>query len=460
MTAYKLKTDLGGACSALALLIVLLGGSAVAAVSAQDAAKLGGAELTPVGAQQAGTEGGEIPAWSMQQPELTAAVSALQPGDFYPDLFKDEKPLMHIDHDNYAQYAEHLTAGQVAMLKRYPEYYLNVYPTHRTALYPDVVYAATKANATTAELGGLDTLKGAHAGFPFPIPQNGAQVIWNHKVRYRGNSVQQSGNIISVAQDGGYQVSGFDQTVKLFYGNTEDTKAQKSDVILKLLRHTTSPARFAGRYTLIIDRLDGGRDAWLYSPGQKRVIRAPTIQFDSPIAGSDGLIAADQSDMFNGSMKQYHWQLIGKQKIYIPYNDFGLQRPDHKYSELIQPGHMNPQYQRYELHRVWVVEATLKQGEGNQIHRRKFYVDEDSWTIAAVDCYDARGQLWQYQEGHIFPLLRNKVVFPAPTIVYSLNSGRYAIQNLVGEQSYFAKFDVPIPRAYFTPQNLKRIGGD
>lgn len=449
-----------GINAAVLACIALISAPALAAVSAQQAAELGGAKLTPVGAQRAGTDDGQIPAWSKKQPKLMAAVKDLKPGEFYPNLFKGEAALFQINHDNYKQYAEHLTVGQVAMLKRYPAYYLNVYPTHRTALFPDSVYKSTIDNATTAKLDGADKLTGASAGFPFPIPKNGAQVIWNHKVRYRGNSVEQTSNIISVAQDGDFQVSGFEQTVKFFYGNTEDAAARKSGVILKLLRHVISPPRLAGRYNLVIDKLDGGRDAWLYSPGQKRILQAPTIQFDTPVASSDGLIAADQSDMFNGSMRQYNWKLAGKKQVYIPYNNYALQQPNLKYSQLLQEGHLNPENQRYELHRVWIVEATLKQGAGNQIHRRRFYVDEDSWTIAAVDCYDARNQLWRYQEGHILPLLHNKVVFPAPTIVYSLNSGRYALQNLTNEAPYFARFDVPVARAFFTPQHMKRLGND
>lgn len=429
---------------------------ALAAVSEAQAAALGGPKLTPVGAERAGSQDGVIPAWSRKLPELLAAVSDMESGDFYPDLFKAEEPVLQINQQNYKQYADHLTAGQIAMLKRFEGYYLNVYPTHRTALYPDAVYAATQKNATTATLDGVDNLNGAHAGFPFPIPETGAQVIWNHKVRYRGNTVQQTGSIITVEPDGEYRASGYEQTVKFFYGNTKDEDARQSAIILKLVRHVVSPPREAGRYVLVIDRLNGRRDAWLYTPGLRRILQAPTIAFDTPISNSEGLIAADQSDMFNGAMHQYNWKLLGKKTVYIPYNPYALQRPDLTLDELIQPGHLNPAYQRYELHRVWVVEATLKRGADNLIYRRTFYVDEDSWTIAAVDCYDKRGQIWRYQEGHIMPLIGNDVVFPAPMVVYSLNSGAYAIQNLATNAPYFAKFGVSVPPAFFTPQYMKR----
>ena len=61
---------------------------------------------------------------------------------------------------------------------------------------------------------------------------------------------------------------------------------------------------------------------------------------------------------------------------------------------------MNPDHLRYELHRVWVVDATLKKGERHIYKRRTFYIDEDSWQILLVDQYDNRDQLWRVSEGH------------------------------------------------------------
>lgn len=439
---------------------LLFCGQVPAAVAPEQAAKLGGPELTPVGAQRAGTDDGRIPAWTGDNPELMARVDKLKPGAFYPILFPSDKPLLRIDHNNYEKYADHLPAGAVAMLKRYKDYHLNVYPTRRTAVFPDAIYKATKANATTAHLDGVDKLEGAKVGFPFPIPTSGAQVIWNHKVRFRGNSIKQTSNIITVNQDGKFETSGFEQTVKFFYGNTNGTAKKAPGVIMKMMRKVVSPPRNAGRYTLVIDKLQGGRDAWIYMPGNNRLMQAPTIHFDSPIQGADGLIFADQSDMFNGSMRLYNWKLLGKKLMYIPYNDYALEQPDLTYDQLIQAHHLNPEYLRYELHRVWVVEASLRKGTRNQISRRVFYVDEDSWTIAAVDCYDTRGNLWRYEEGFIFPLLKSKAVVAAPTVFYDLSSGRYAVQNLVNEEPYLVKTGVSIPRAFFTPQHMKRLGSN
>src|SRR3954469_16072627 len=98
-----------------------------------------------------------------------------------------------------------MPAGSALLLERNADYFLAVYPTRRTAVYPDAIYAATAANAPTASLLGDDGLKDAKLGFPFPIPQTGAEVVWNHKVRYRGGSAQISGGLFVVNPKGEFQ---------------------------------------------------------------------------------------------------------------------------------------------------------------------------------------------------------------------------------------------------------------
>ena len=51
-----------------------------------------------------------------------------------------------------AQYADQLSAGHQAMLKTYPSFYMNIYPTHRSASSPQRIYEATHKVAATAEL--------------------------------------------------------------------------------------------------------------------------------------------------------------------------------------------------------------------------------------------------------------------------------------------------------------------
>src|SRR5260370_41820618 len=63
--------------------------------------------------------------------------------------------------------------------------------------------------------------------------------------------------------------------------------------------------------------------------------------------------------------------------------------------QLFGKEHLNPDAIRWEAHRVWIVEATLKQGERHAYSKRTFYVDEDSWAIVEADAYDPEGKLWK-----------------------------------------------------------------
>ncbi len=419
-----------------------------------------GTTLTPVGAEEAGNKAGTIPAWKGGMLKLPAPLANYKSGsgDYYPDPFPEDKVKFKIDASNVKQYAAMLPAGAVRRLELNAKLYYNVYPTRRTATYPDAIYAATKENAATATLVGDDDIQGARLGFPFPIPANGSEAVVNHRVRYRGDTVVQTGNTIVVARDGRYQVNGFELSAQFFYGNVKKLAEAGNDLIFQVIRKDLSPPRLAGNVTLVWDKLDGTREAWQYSPGTGRVRQAPSVAFDNPAAGTDALQNVDQADMFNGSQSRYTWKLVGKKEMYIPYNNYPLVRPELKLKDLVMPGHLAPQHLRYELHRVWIVDAELKPGSGNVYKKRRFYLDEDSWSVVGVDCFDARNTLWRYQEGFTIALMVDKAVAAAPQVTYDLFSGRYAINNLPNELGFIAKFNVDFPQGHFTPQNLKKLG--
>ena len=162
------------------------------------------------------------------------------------------------------------------------------------------------------------------------------------------------------------------------------TEEELDNVIIFFKEKTVAPARLAGRVLLVHETLDQekeNRKAWVYNPGQRRVRRAPNVAFDNPRSGSDGLMTSDQYDMYNGSPQRYNWELVGKREMYVPYNAYKVHSDKLKYKDYIKPLHADPEYLRYELHRVWVVEATLKEGMRHQYKRRTFYIDEDSWQI-------------------------------------------------------------------------------
>jgi hypothetical protein len=207
-----------------------------------------------------------------------------------------------------------------------------------------------------------------------------------------------------------------------------------------------------------LDQAKESRRAWVYNPGQRRVRRAPNVAFDNPGTNSDNLRTADQFDMLNGSPERYLWKLLGKREIYVPYNAYRLQDGKLKYSELLHKTHINQDLARYELHRVWVVDSTLKPGQSHIYSRRTLYVDEDSWQILAVDCYDTRGQLYRVQEGHAMNYYNLPALWTDLELVMDLSNGRYLALGLQSEERGSYDFSIKRTPADYQPSVLERRG--
>jgi Protein of unknown function (DUF1329) len=454
----------------VALACVLAAAPSMAAVTAADAAKLG-QTLTPSGAEAAGNTAGTIPAWqgrkayrpeqftlhaadlqALKKSGAQGVVKAIAPNG----VGLDDKPRIVITKANAAQYAAQLTAGHRALLDQVPDFQLRVYPGVRGAFNLPEVDAAIRENATRATLEGTDKLAGAHLGIPFPIPRNGAEAIWNHKLKFRGSAVRRFNNEVIVSRDGSFQLARIVEDVKLKYGDPKAPAPLSEGIILYYLQEVLSPKRIAGQLLLVhesSDQTEGGRSAWIYNPGLGRTRRAPNVGYDNPKASADGLVFNDQTDMFNGALDRYTWKLVGKKEIIIPYNAVRMLAPDATYDRLVRKGMLNPDFTRYELHRVWVVEATLKPGMRHSFGRRVFYLDEDSWSIAAVDCYDNRDQLWRFQEAHLtsFPFV--PATAASPEVHYDLQSGRYFVTASYAGDDY-PDFGISLDDAYFRPQTL------
>ncbi|MEX2151683.1 MAG: DUF1329 domain-containing protein [Steroidobacteraceae bacterium] len=434
-----------------------------AAVTAQQAAKLGG-ELTPMGAEKAANTAGTIPAWSGG---LTSAAQAGAPGfksgGHHPDPYASDKPLYQVDATNMSRYAANLTAGHKALLNAYKNsYFINVYPSHRSAAFPQRIYDATKANATSAKLtGGGNGVTGAIIGLPFPVPSSGVEVIWNHILRFRAEIAERVIGQAAVSRTGDYNLVKFHDQTMVGYSLPGATEAALDNTVLYFIQETVSPARLAGEILLVHETLDQTKEhrrAWLYNPGQRRVRRAPNVAFDNPGTGSDGLRTSDQFDLLNGSPERYDWKLVGKQEMIVPYNAYQLHSNKLKNADIIRPLHINQQHARYELHRVWVVDATLKAGQRHLYKRRTFYVDEDSWQILAVDCYDGRDQLWRVQEGHSINYYEIPTFWTTLELTYDLQSGRYLALGLDNEEPRTVNFAAKLTAADFTPAAIARRG--
>jgi hypothetical protein len=444
-----------------ALLLSLLASSVMAAVSEQEAAQLG-ASLTPLGGEMAGNADGSIPAWDGG---LSTRAAAVDGKGFLADPYAGEQPLFTITAANAEQYKDKLSAGQLAMFKRYPESYkIPVYPSHRTTAVPAAIAAAAKLSAVnTTPVDGGNGLQNFNASryYAFPIPKTGVEVIWNHITRYRGGNTRRVVTQATPQTNGSYSLVKFEDEVAFPADMPDLDPAKGSNVLLYFKQRVTAPSRLAGNVLLVhetIDQVKEPRLAWIYNAGQRRVRRAPQVAYDGPGTAADGMRTADNFDMFSGAPDRYDWQLVGKKEMYIPYNSYKLDSPSLKYDDVLKAGHINQDLTRYELHRVWEVVATLKSGERHIYAKRHMYVDEDSWQIALVDHYDGRGQLWRVAEGHAQHYYNHQVPGYTLEALYDLVAGRYLALGMKNEEKSSYNFGFKATAADYTPAALRSSG--
>ena len=435
----------------------VLASHASAELAADQVARLG-ADLTPLGAERAGNADGSIPEWSGGITEPPAGYTV---GEHHRDPYADDQPLFVIDASNLDEHRDRLSIGHQRMLETYPSFNMPVYPTRRSASAPQRIYDATRRIAATAQLvddgNGVD---GAVVGIPFPIPADGQEVIWNHLLRYRGESVACIIGQAAVTRGGDYTLVKYGVEFELRYSLPGMTLERLGNTMIYYKQKALAPARLAGDIVLVHETMNQFREprnAWVYNPGQRRVRRAPNIAYDNPGTASDGLRTADQVDMFNGAIDRYDWRLVGKREMYVPYNSYSLHSDGLAFDDILTPLHVNPEHLRYELHRVWVVEATLKEGATHIYKRRTMYVDEDSWQIVAADIYDNRDQLWRVSEGHLVNYYEKPLMWPTLEVHTDLQAGRYLAFGLDNEFP-MCTWDTDLKSRDFTPAALRREG--
>lgn len=411
----------------------LLAAPAYAKVSADEAKQLG-STLTEIGAVKAGNANGSIPAFAGVLP------ASKYPADYKPNSgrwtnpYRDEKPLYIVTAANMAQYEATLNDGSKELLKRFPDYQMRVYPTHRDVGYPQYWLDKTLKNATAVSLTGNDGdgIEGGWGGFPFPIPKNGLEAMWNFRGRYL--PVTEFRNVSSYFTNAGKRTL-VSTTTANSYSPWTDPKGGAGAWMQKVLVVTTGPARSAGEIALVWDPAsytENGPRTWAYTPGQRRVKLAPEAVYDTPAAQYGGTVVYDEFALFSGRFDRFDWKLIGKQEMLIPYHTYDL---DFNVSaeQAMGPQHPNPEYERWELHRVWVVEATLKKTARHIYSKRRFYLDEDSWKVVASEAWDQGGKLYRLGYANTAPLYGDKTYpFNETATYYDLNKGAYMIGELTG----------------------------
>jgi hypothetical protein len=436
----KLKSTLiSAAVSGLSLAVTLtVAEPAVAAVSA-DQAKALGTTLTQFGANPEASADGSIPAYTGG---LASAPAGFKPGgQNYINPYADEKPLYTITSANLAQYEKLLTPGTLTLFKQFPDFSIDVYPTHRSMHYAEWFLDNTVQNATTAKLAGKvqgDEVVGsapdgqAFQGIPFPIPANGYEVIWNNLFRFAPP--------ISLMQSSSYMVdsSGSVNALPGFYAyymhpwSSQDENFRKMayNAVYGFNTLLTSPPTSAGTDFLnyYLPNAADTPPIWFYTPGQRRVRRAPDFSYDVPMAAYDGILFWDEPWGFVGRMDRFDFKLVGEKEMLVPYNEFKITNTESA-KQTLGPKYVKASAMRWEKHRVWVVDAALKQDARHAYSKREFYVDEDSWAIMLAEAYDQSGKLWRETQNLVFPTYDVGGMNMDSFITYDLHKGNYVVIN-------------------------------
>ncbi len=431
-------------------------GSALAAVSAEEAAKLK-TSLTPMGAEREGN-GSDIPAWDGGITQVPAGYQA--EGPVLVDPYASDEVLYTVTASNYAEYSDYLSDGQRKMFEKYPDFRMDVYPTRRSAPVPEWVAENTYQNALNAKLNesglGVDN---AFGGIPFPIPKSGLEVIWNHNLRWAGQGKETKYINHSVYANGSRSESSAHLREYYPYYNKSSGKEAFDGNLMKLFLEYTAPVRRKGEVIMLIDPINQAetpRQAWQYIPGQRRVRRAPTLSFDTPNPSSNGMSTYDDAFMFNGSPERYDWKLLGKQELLVPYNSYKLINAlaeGVSKEELFPVKFINPDYERWEKHRVWVIEANLKEGQRHVYAKRRFYLDEDSWTVLISDSFDGRGEFWRFNYGHPITFYDQGALAARSIAQHDILSGDYTILEY---DTVRYKTQGPSDDDFYTPQSIRQ----
>ncbi|MGK2942804.1 MAG: DUF1329 domain-containing protein, partial [Immundisolibacter sp.] len=373
------------------------------------------------------------------------------------------------------------------MMKKYPETYkMHVYPSRRSASLPKWHYENSIWNASNTEFcnpspGPNREERCVHpgvwrSGTFFPIPKTGGELMWNHTFFFLSTGYTSTSHGFNAFPDGSYASHVKRDRFFTPMWIPDESKRPQQEVFTRkgsgglcFSQEDLEPPRTAGQiFGACIYLEDTDADAYIYIPGQRRVRKAPELGFyDSPGTGSDGLRTADSRWMFfaTGTEEWYEYAKPQRKEMFIPYNSYAISQPGLTFDDIVRQGHVNSDLKRYELHRVWVLEGTLKPGFRHLAPHRFAYFDEDSWTGAVGDIYDAKGELWRVSEAYSM----NFYNVPMPyfwgddhsDLISGRHSGLNAYYNVGPKGSAappdFTENGIPAP-TFFTPAGLRKYG--
>jgi hypothetical protein len=414
------------------------------------------ADHTYSGAIRAGSADGTIPSYTGG---LLKPPAGFDPRRGYLDPFAAEKPLFTISAANRAEHAALLSEGLSALLERERAFAMPVYRSHRTAGIPEPAVADVLAERGRIRLEGSALIGRERSTVPFPQPRSGEEVMLNFLLRYGGGGFEREYSWFPVRPDGGtYRVGYADRVV---YADHMDPPQTASGLLLAFTSRYTAPGSLAGTVYLVhefIDPIRQPRAAWVYSAAQRRVRRAPDLAYDNVADGTEGMRVTDQYFGFNGALDRYDWKLIGRREMLVPYNTYRIGDKSLKYADIVRKGSANSELMRYERHRVWVVEATLKPGSKHIYGRRVFHFDEDSWALLIEDCYDNRGAIWRVGVHGFVQAYDHGVPWYSVQMWHDLNSGSVLISHLDNEIKEPVRFGVRASWSEFQTDSLRRRG--
>ncbi|MFP4593607.1 DUF1329 domain-containing protein [uncultured Ralstonia sp.] len=440
--------------------------AALTAITVAVLAQSSGAQ-TVTGAESGASADGAIPAFAGRDVPQAGWSHGKFRGDFWK--YKNEKPLLSIDAANVDKYADKLTPGQLALFKQLKGYRMDVYPTHRNCSYPDWVQDNIKKNAEGAKLDATgDHLQSAVLpGLPFPAAKSGQQAIWNYLTRYRGVGAEwhKTYTMVSPRPGSSDWISVTSRQTEYFpWGNKGANALGAKDPLFSIFYGYDSPAAMAGQAVVqTFHFADNQAEAYYYFPGQRRVRRMPTYNYDAPQIGFENQYTVDEPWLFNGDIDRFEWKLVGKKEMYVPYNNFAMYDFRKSVGDVFKNDMVDAAARRYELHRVYVVEAKLKSNMRHISQKKVLYLDEDTYLALVGEDYDAQGKLWKTKEGYPIPLWElGGTCDIEPFTQYNLLAGRYVNdQTVIGagqDVHYFETSNDPRFAAnYYSAENLRSI---